>query len=63
MNPCALSASITALANALACKLSNDELDLVAAALTQLGDTLATISVQRSICERNSRTSSEQTAL
>lgn len=63
MNPCALSASITALANALACKLSNDELDLVAAALTQLGDTLATISVQRSICERNSRTASEQTAL
>ena len=63
MNPCALSASITALANALACKLSNDELDLVAAALTQLVDTLATISVQRSICERNSRTASEQTAL
>lgn len=51
MNPCELSASITAAANAIACKLSNDELTVLAAALVQLGDTLATIATQRAICE------------
>ena len=50
MNPCELTASVTALANALACKLSDDELSLLGAVLTQLGDTLATIAVQRGIC-------------
>lgn len=43
MNPCELTASVTALANALACRLSNDELSLLGAVLTQLGDTLTTI--------------------
>ena len=51
MNPCELTASITAIANALACKLSVNGLNLLGAALTQLGDTLATIATQRSICE------------
>ena len=51
MNPCELTASITALANAIACKLTLNELNLLAAVLTQLGDTLATIAAQRSICE------------
>lgn len=50
MNPCELTASVTALANALACKLTEEELSLLAAVLTQLGDTLATIAVQRGIC-------------
>ncbi|MGM9605241.1 MAG: DUF6774 domain-containing protein [Faecousia sp.] len=50
MNPCELTASVTALANALACRLNEDELSLLAAVLTQLGDTLATIAVQRGIC-------------
>ena len=50
MNPCELTASVTALANALACRLSEEELSLLAAVLTQLGDTLATIAVQRGIC-------------
>lgn len=51
MNPCELSASVTAVANAIACKLSNDEALLLAAVLVQLGDTLVTIATQRSLCE------------
>ena len=50
MNSCELTASITAVANALACKLSEDELNLLGVTLTQLGDTLLTIATQRSIC-------------
>ncbi len=51
MNACELTASITALANAIACKLSNDELGLLASVLVQLGDTLVTIATQRNICK------------
>ena len=51
MNPCELTASVTAIANALACKLNNDELALLASVLVQLGDTLVTIATQRTICE------------
>lgn len=50
MNPCELTASVTALANALACRLDEAQLGLLAAVLTQLGDTLATIAAQRAIC-------------
>ena len=52
MNPCELTASITALANALACKLTTEELELLGVTLTQLGDTLLTIVTQRSLCEK-----------
>ena len=55
MNACELTASITALANALACNLTEDELNLLGAALTQLGDTLITIATQGSMCSRNNR--------
>lgn len=51
MNSCELTASVTAVANAIACKHSNEELTLLAAVLVQLGDTLATIATQRAICE------------
>ncbi len=51
MNPYELTASITAAANAVACKLNDDELSLLSAVLVQLGDTLATIVTQRGICE------------
>ena len=51
MNSCELTASITALANAIACKLTDDEVTLVGVALTQLGDTLLTIATQRGICK------------
>lgn len=52
MNSCELTASITALANSIACKLNNEELTLLASILVQLGDTLVTIATQRSICEK-----------
>lgn len=51
MNPCELTASITAVANAIACKYNNEELTLLASVLVQLGDTLVTIATQRAICE------------
>ena len=41
---------VTALANSIARSLSDDELNLAAAIFSQLGDTLATIAVQRSLC-------------
>ena len=51
MNPCELTAAVTAVANTLACKMSNEELSLLASVLVQLGDTLVTIVTQRTICE------------
>lgn len=51
MNSAELTASVTAVANMLACKLTDQELLLLASVLVQLGDTLVTISTQRSICE------------
>ena len=50
MNACELTATITALANAIACDKTVDELNLLGVTLTQLGDTLITIATQRSIC-------------
>lgn len=50
MNPCELTASLTAIANALACRLSTEELTLLGVVLTQLGDTLTTIAIGRDIC-------------
>lgn len=52
MNPCELTAAVTAVANTLACKLSDDELALLSAVLMQLGDTLATILVQKELCDK-----------
>lgn len=51
MNPCQLTASVTAVANALACKLSEEEIALLATILVQLGDTLATFLAQKAICK------------
>lgn len=51
MTPGELTASITALANTLACSMTVNELNLLAAILSQLGDTLVTIAAQRSVCE------------
>ena len=50
MNPLELTVSITALANTLACKLTVDQMNLLGAIFTQLGDTLITIAAQRSLC-------------
>lgn len=51
MNPCELTASLTAVANLLAGRLSVDGLNLLGAVLTQLGDTLTTIAAQKTLCE------------
>lgn len=50
MTPCELTASITALANLLAARMTDEQLGLLAAQLTQLGDTLGTIAAYRSLC-------------
>ena len=50
MNPCELTAAVTALANAMACGRTVDELNLLGVILTQLGDTMFTIAAQREIC-------------
>ena len=50
MNACELTATITAIANCLACKLTTEELELLGVSLTQLGDTLLTIVTQKGIC-------------
>lgn len=55
MNPCELTASVTALANALACRLDENELNLLSAVLVQLGDTLDTIAAQRAMCQNKIR--------
>lgn len=54
INPCELTTLVTALANVLSQKLTDDELEIFAAMTVQLGDTLETISAQRSICCNNS---------
>ena len=46
-----LTSAVTALANALACKLSGDELVLLSSILMQLGDTLATIAAREGLCK------------
>ena len=49
-DPLAFTTAVNTLAVAIAQNLDADELALMAALLTQLGDTLTTISVQRSLC-------------
>ena len=50
MHACEVTASVTALANTLACQMTNDELNLLGVILTQLGDTILTIAAHREIC-------------
>lgn len=45
-----LTASVTAIANALACQYSDDELAVLSAALVLLGDSLAAIITHRAFC-------------
>ena len=46
-----LTSGITAIANALACRLTTDEIALLSSVLVLLGDMLAAIATQRSLCE------------
>ena len=56
MNSFELTTSINTLANAIACKLSNDEIAMIASILVQLGDTLATIATHKTFCEDKLKT-------
>ena len=51
MSPFELTGMVTAIANALACKLTAPELALVASIFVQLGDTLATLATCKGACE------------
>ena len=51
VNSLELTGAITALANAVASRLTTDEVILLASIFVQLGDTLATIATQRDVCE------------
>ena len=51
MTPLELTATLTAIANAIARGLSVEELALAASIFVQIGDTLATIAAQRALCE------------
>ena len=53
MNSLELTSAITALANAIACRLTADEITLIASILVQLGDTLVTIATREAICGGN----------
>lgn len=51
MNACELTTAVTALANAIACEFTDEELTLIASILVQLGDTLVTIVTRNGICK------------
>lgn len=50
MKSCELAAAVTALACCIAEHKSAEEINLISAVLTQLADTLATISAQEELC-------------
>lgn len=54
-DPLALTTAVNTLAVAIAARLNDSELALLAAILTQLADTLETIGAQREYCEPPSR--------
>ena len=56
MNSLELTSAVTALANAIACKLSVDEIALLSSIFVQIGDTLATIAARESLCGNSNKT-------
>lgn len=60
MDPCALNISISALACAIADGKNDEQINLLSAFFTQLGDSLATISIARS-CNNNENNTEEET--
>ncbi len=54
MNSLEMTSAITALASAITCGLTVDEIALVASIFVQLGDTLATIAARENLCQGNS---------
>ena len=53
MDPVELTAAITALANALSCRLTVKELNLLGMIFNQLGATIITIAAERAITENS----------
>lgn len=53
MNSCEITAAVTAIANLLGESFSPDELALLGAIFTQLGDTLAVKAAFNALCEKN----------
>lgn len=53
MSPFELTTFINTTANAIACNANDDELNLLSVVFSQLGDTFATIAVQRNICNHS----------
>ena len=53
MNSLELTSAITALANALACRLTVEEISLLAGILVQLGDTLSIIAAREATNTRS----------
>ena len=51
MNSLELTSAVTALANAIACRMTLNEIALIAGLFVQLGDTLATIAANQALCE------------
>ena len=51
MNTMELTLAVTALANAIANELTDNEIALLASISVQLGDTLATLLTHRALCE------------
>ena len=51
MNACNLTVAVTALANSIACGLTTEEISLISSLFMQLGDTLATIAAQKTLCQ------------
>ena len=56
MNSLELTSAVTALANAISCNLSDDEITLISSILVLLGDTLVTIAARRALCEETADT-------
>ena len=50
-----LTSGVTALANALACRLTLEEVTLLSSILVQLGDTLATIAASEELCRETDK--------
>ena len=61
MNSLELTSAVTALANAIACKLTSDEMALLSSVLVQLGDTLATIAASEALCESSDKIEADRT--
>lgn len=55
MNGCYLNITVSALACAIADGKNEDELSLLSAFFTQLGDSLATIAVGNAVCNKSNK--------